>query len=287
MCAICSRDSDMFAFFQNHINPIDWLHNLSWFSLLKALFLVVITYLLVRLSDSLIEFLSVRAPRARFFFLFLAPIVRFLFWGIATVLIASVLAPSYQTLIAILASVGLAIALGAQDLVKNLVGGLVILINRPYQLGDKVKIGDAYGEIDHIGILSTKLTTLDDTRVTIPNSTMLGSMAWNANSGNLDCQVVTDIYLPQYVDPKKAQSIAYEVAYSSPYLLLSKPVQILVIDHIGRIPALLIQIKAYVYDHRYEQLFQSDLTSRAKAEYQRRKMLDWSGTPTTIEAGDD
>lgn len=277
----------MFALFQDSISPIDWLHSISLLSLLGALLFAVAAYLLVRLSDSLTEFWSRRAPRARFFFLFLSPIVRFLFWGVAAVLITAVLAPSYQTLIAILASVGLAIALGAQDLVKNLIGGLVILVNRPYQLGDKVKIGDAYGEIDHIGVLSTKLTTLDDTRVTIPNSSILGSMAWNANSRNLDCQVVTDIYLPQHANPKTAQHIAYEVAYSSPYLLLSKPVQVLVIDRIERLPCLLIQIKAYVYDHRYEQLFQSDLTSRAKIEYQRRKMLDWSGTPVTTDAEDD
>lgn len=276
----------MLAFF-DPISPIDWLYSLSPFSILEALLFAAATYLLVRLGDSLIEFLSRRTPRARFFFLFLAPIVRFLLWAAGAVLIAAVLAPSYQMLIAILASVGLAIALGAQDLVKNLVGGLVILVNRPYQLGDKVKIRDAYGEIDHIGILSTKLTTLDDTRVTIPNSELLSSMAWNANSGNLDCQVVTNIYLPQQANPKTAQHIAEEVAYSSPYLLLTKPVQVLVIDRIERVPCLLIQIKAYVYDHRYEQLFQSDLTSRAKAEYQRRKMLDWSGTIMPTDAEDD
>ena len=46
--------------------------------------------------------------------------------------------------------------------------GLAILIGRPYQIGDRVKVGDAYGEIDHIGLWSTKLTTPDDTRVTIP-----------------------------------------------------------------------------------------------------------------------
>lgn len=276
----------MLAFFDS-VSPIDWLYSLSLLSLLKALLFAVAAYLLVRLSDSIIEFLSTRTPRARFFFLFLAPIVRFLLWGVALVLIAAVLAPSYQTLIAILASVGLAIALGAQDLVKNLIGGLVILINRPYQLGDKVKIGNAYGEIDHIGVLSTKLTTLDDTRVTIPNSDLLSSMAWNANSRNLDCQVVTNIYIPQYVNPRTAQRIAEEVVYSSPYVLLTKPVQVLVIDRIERLPCLLIQIKAYVYDHRYEQSFQSDLTLRAKTEYQRRKMLDWSGTAMHTDAEDD
>jgi hypothetical protein len=64
------------------------------------------------------------------------------------------------------ASIGIALGLGAQDLVRNVIGGIVVLADRPFQLGDRVRVGDAYGEIDHIGLRSTKLTTPDDTRGT-------------------------------------------------------------------------------------------------------------------------
>ncbi|MCS6886446.1 MAG: mechanosensitive ion channel [Acidobacteriota bacterium] len=260
----------------------DWLDQLSVLSILEALVIIVITYLLVKLSGSLIAFLSKKAPRARLFFLFASPIVRFVLWGGATILVVALLVPSRESLLAVLASLGLAVALGAQELVKNLVGGLVIIFNRPYQVGDKVRMGEAYGEIDHIGILSTKLTTLDDTRVTIPNSSILASKIWNSNSGSLDCQVVTKVYVPQQVCIDKARRIAYEVAYTSPYLLLNKPVQVLVSDRLERVPCILVEIKAYVYDHRYEQDFQSDLLLRVKTEYQRQRMLDWGGTSLSV-----
>jgi small-conductance mechanosensitive channel len=205
----------------------------------------------------------------------LSPILRFAIWlGTAVFVLGAIIAPSQQALWAMVTAAGVALGLGAQDLVKNLVGGLVILGDRPYQLGDRVKIGEAYGEIDHIGLRSTKLTTPDDTRVTIPNADILTGMAWNANSGCLDCQVVTDVFLPPNAEPEKAVSIGYESAYCSPYVLLAKPVVVLYQDQFTQNPHVRLRIKAYVYDHRFEPAFQSDITQRAKAQFLQRGMLN-------------
>jgi small-conductance mechanosensitive channel len=201
------------------------------------------------------------------------PILRITLWFAAIFISFDLLAPSRETFLAAISSVAIAVGLGAQDLVKNLVGGLVILVDRPYQLGDRVKIGDAYGEIDHIGLRSTKLTTPDDTRVTIPNANLLNGMAFNANSGVPDCQVVTDLLLPPQTDPDEALRIGYEAAYTSPYAYLAKPVLVLVADEFQQRPYLRLRVKAYVYDHRFEPRMQSDITARAKAEFLRRGML--------------
>ncbi|MEP7341671.1 MAG: mechanosensitive ion channel domain-containing protein, partial [Acidobacteriota bacterium] len=211
-------------------NPVGILTRVTGKNMLYALLAAAVTWLLVRLSNALLEALAHQAPRARFFFKLLAPVLRFGLWLTGTVILLSIFSPSREMLLAVLASVGIALGLGAQDLVKNIIGGVVILVDRPYQLGDRVKIGDAYGEIDHIGLRSTKLTTPDDTRVTIPNSDILSGKAWNANSGVLDCQVVTDLFLPIDTDPVTATEIGYEAAYSSPFILLSKPVVVLVQD---------------------------------------------------------
>ena len=151
----------------------------------------------------------------------------------------------------------------------------MVLTDRPYQLGDRVKIGDAYGEIDHIGLRSTKMTTPDDTRVTIPNADVMTSHVFNANSGVPDCQVVTDLFLPHDSDPDLAIRIGNEVAYTSPYILLSKPVAVLVADCYDQRPYLRLRVKAYVYDHRLEPRMQSDITARAKKEFLRLGVLHW------------
>ncbi len=258
-------------------DPIGILGRVSFAAVLDAAVVAGVVYALVRLSDALLRALGARVPRARFFFNILGPIVRFALWATGAFIILSIFAPSRQTLLAVLASVGIALGLGAQDLVKNVIGGLVILVDRPYQIGDRVKIGDAYGEIDHIGLRSTKLTTPDDTRVTIPNSEVLTGRTWNANSGVPDCQVVTDLFLPHDVDPVAAVQIGYEAAYSSPYVLLAKPVVVLLLDRFQDGPFVVLRVKAYVYDHRFETRFQSDITLRSKAEFLRRNMiLRWS-----------
>lgn len=254
-------------------SPLEFLTSVSFGSVAEAIVVIAAAWLLVRLADRLLAAAADQAPRARFFFKLLAPAFRFALWAIAGFLVVSIFAPSRDTLLALLASVGIALGLGSQDLVKNVIGGLVILVDRPYQLGDRFKIGDAYGEIDHIGLRSTKLTTPDDTRVTIPNSEILSGKAWNANSGVPDCQVVTDLFLPADTDPRVALEVGYEAAYSSPYLLLSKPVVVLVQDKFDQRPHLMLRIKGYVYDHRFEPRLQSDVTMRAKGEFLRRGML--------------
>jgi small-conductance mechanosensitive channel len=258
--------------------PLRLIEEVSARNLLSAILVVVATYVLVRLSNTALAALGRRVPRSRFYFMMVAPVIRFGLWLIAALVVLGIFAPSRETLLAVIASVGIALGLGAQDLVKNLIGGLVILADRPYQLGDRVKIGDAYGEIDHIGLRSTKLTTPDDTRVTIPNSDILNGQAWNANSGHLDCQVVTDLYLPIDTNPVEAIEIGYEAAYSSPYTLLSKPVALRLQDAYADNPYLILRVKSYVYDHRHEAAYQTDITVRAKAEFLRRGLLrPWSG----------
>ncbi len=254
-------------------NPIDVLTSVRPGTVLWALVIILVTWLLVKGIARLLDVLARRAPRARFFFKLLDPTIRFAAWCLAVFVILAIFTPSRDTLIAVLASVGIALGLGAQDLVKNVIGGLIILVDRPYQLGDRVRIGDAYGEVDHIGLRSTKLTTPDDTRVTIPNSEVLVGKAWNSNSGVPESQVVTDLFLPADTDPIVAKEIAYEAVYTSPFLLLTKPVTVLIQDQFQEFPYLLVRVKAYVYDHGFEPRFQSDITIRSKTEFLRRRLI--------------
>ena len=261
-------------------SPVSFISGISPSKILYALLILVAAYLAIRFITATLEALSNHAARARFFFKMLIPVMRFVLWLMSIIIVIAIFAPSTNAMLAVLASVGIALGLGAQDLVKNIIGGLVILADRPYQLGDRVKIGDAYGEIDHIGLRSTKLTTPDDTRVTIPNSEILSGKAWNANSGVLTCQVVTDIFLPHDVDPSEALELGYESAYSSPYVLLSKPVVVLLQDRFDYVPYMTLRIKAYVYDHRFEPRFQSDITVRTKTELLKRGLLEKWNLPS-------
>ena len=250
-----------------------WLEQLTLTKIAESLLIIVGVMVAVGFLEKGLETLATMAPRSRFFFKTLVPIGRFSLWLLGGIWLVSILAPTKDTLIALTASFGIALGFGSQDLVKNLIGGLIILTDRPYQLGDRVQIGSAYGEIDHIGLRSTKMTNADDTRITIPNGELLTAQIWNSNGGVPDAQVSVDLYLDTAADPYEAMQIGYEAAYSSPYLLPSKPVVCLVSDQMQQRPYLRLRIKGYVYDHRFEPRFHSDITARAKREIQRRGML--------------
>ncbi|MEO8026702.1 MAG: mechanosensitive ion channel domain-containing protein, partial [Bryobacteraceae bacterium] len=244
----------------------------NWF-VASAVLTLLLAWLVIRWLSTALDSISRRSTRARFFVKWLQPVFRIAIWFAALIACFNFLAPSRETFLASIASFGIALGLGAQDLIKNLVGGLVVLGDRPYQLGDRVRIGDAYGEIDHIGLRSTKLTTPDDTRVTIPNAQVLTDRVFNANSGVPDCQVVTDLFLPVDSSPDLAQRVGFEAAICSPFLLARKPVVILTTQEFNRRPYLRLRIKCYVYDHRFEPRIQSDITARASRELSRHGIL--------------
>jgi len=255
------------------------LENLTFGRMAAAAVIIALTWLAIRLVQRVLEFLSGRVNRARFFFKNIEPIVRISLWFVATYVIIASLAPSREVFFTGIASIGIALGLGAQDLIKNVVGGLVVLTDRPFQLGDRVKIGDAYGEIDHIGLRSTKMTTPDDTRVTIPNANVMTAAVYDANSGVPDAQVVTDIYLPIDTDADTAMRIGREAAFTSPYLLSTKPVTVLVANQFDKVPHLRLRIKAYVHDHRYEPAMQSDITARIQREFLKQGLHGRWGKP--------
>ncbi len=82
----------------------------------------------------------------------------------------------------ILASIGiggLAVALAAQDAVKNLFGSLVVILDRPFSVGDMVKVGNVSGTVEELGFRSTRIRTADDSIVTLPNSNLITSSVNN------------------------------------------------------------------------------------------------------------
>ncbi len=64
---------------------------------------------------------------------------------------------------------GIAIALGAQKAIENIVGSIIIVIDQPFRVGDFCQIGDLLGTVEHIGLRSTRIRTRTDTVVTFPN----------------------------------------------------------------------------------------------------------------------
>jgi MscS family membrane protein len=70
---------------------------------------------------------------------------------------------------------GLAFALAARDLLGNFFGSLTVLLDRPFQIGDWVIIGDVEGSVDQVGFRSTRIRTFYNSMITLPNAALTTS----------------------------------------------------------------------------------------------------------------
>jgi small-conductance mechanosensitive channel len=223
---------------------------------------LVIGYFLIKLVLSLLSNFARRNIKFEFAIKRVIPVVRILSWGfLIYVIIVGIYNPPAATIFAFFASVGVAVGFAAQDLLKNVFGGFVVMFDRPFQIGDKIEAGKYYGEVVEIGVRSTKIVTPDDSLVTVPNSEFMLQYVSNSNSGENNCQVVAEVYLPIDIDTARVREIATEAARVSKYIYLNKPVVVLFFNELkDRKPVLKMRLKAYVSDLRQEFYFKSEMT---------------------------
>lgn len=242
--------------------------------LVFAILLLLVTALVIRALVQLLETLAARSVTQRLFFKKLVPIVRLLLWSITVyIVLAGIFGLDRSSLLAAATALGVAIGFAAQDVLKNIFGGIIIIFDQPFQVGDKIRVSGTYGEVVSIGLRSTRIVTPDDNLVSVPNSQVVEGQVANANAGALDCQVVVDLFLPGWVDVRRAKAIAYEAAANSRYVYLEKPIVVNVRDEFRETFLTHLMVKAYVLDTRYEATLASDVTEAAKIEFMREGLL--------------
>ena len=247
-----------------------------------SVLVLILFNLLIRAIVWLLDTLAERNASQRLLYKQAVPIIRIVLWAFAAYLIVSVIfRVDAQGVFAAAAAIGVAVGFAAQDLLKNLFGGLILVFDQPFQVGDKVSVGGTYGEVVSIGLRSTRIVTPDDNLVSVPNAQVVDQQVANANAGELNCQVVTDLYLPGWTDEVTAKKIAFGAAASSKYVYLNKPIVVLVADVFKETFLTRVRVKAYVLDPRFEFLFQSDVTERARAGFREAGLL----TPEDFRIG--
>lgn len=179
-----------------------------------SLIIILIGFILLKIIDILLNKIGRKSAQYRILTKRIIPIVKIIGWAVVVyIIVQGVIRPPLATVIAFFTSVGVAIGFAAQDLLKNIFGGLMILFDRPFQIGDKIEAGEEYGEVVKIGLRSTRIVTADDSVVTIPNAEMMNHSISNSNNGETNCQVVAEFYLPLDIDTQKVRQIAVESAW--------------------------------------------------------------------------
>lgn len=237
--------------------------------LISIAYILILAWAVVKISGFLLMRLSERAGQYRIAIAMMIPLLKIIVYAVALYLaIIQIIGPSLSLLVAFSGLFGAAIGFGLKDVFADILGGLVIIFERPFKIGDKISVGDSYGEVTDIGLRATRIVTPDDSEVSIPNFFIFDKSVSSGNAGSMEMMIVNDIYISSDSDIEKAMRIMRDAVVSSRYVYITsdRPYTILTKNYpyFTRIRA-----KAYVNDLRYEFEFMSDMTVRAWNEMKK------------------
>ena len=146
---------------------------------LKAVIILVICLIIKNVLQKILNRGLEKSKIEKSFHTFIRSAVNIVLWFVIAMIVCQSLGVNLTVLVALVSIVGLALSLSVQDSLANLAGGITILATRPFKVGDFIEIGGTTGTVLEIGMVHTKLQTLDNRRVILPNSTVIGAEVQN------------------------------------------------------------------------------------------------------------
>ncbi len=161
----------------------------------RALAILIIGLVLARLARQAILRLGVSRRIAVNLAALIGNLAQMLIIAFACVLILPTFGVDWTGLLTLIGTVGLAISLAFQDLLKNIIAGIYILIERPFQIGDVITVERAgssiTGTVQAIELRVSALRTADGLQVIVPNSTLFTEVLINRTAFNLQRDIIS------------------------------------------------------------------------------------------------
>ncbi len=232
----------------------------------QAILILLTTYLILKILDKLVIWLSEKIAKGwRLRVKQFLPFSRMVVLTTATVVLMNLfLNLSKDNVLAVTGTVAVALGFAFKDYASSIIAGIVNIFEGSYRVGDRVKIGEDYGEVVNYGVRGIRIETPNDNAITIPHNKIWTESVSNSNTGKLEAQVITEFYLAHEVDPELVTKILYRAAHTSRYTHLELPIVVATAEtpygtH--------FKLKSYPLDARDEFTYQTDLTNKAKQAF--------------------
>jgi small-conductance mechanosensitive channel len=164
--------------------------------------------------------------------------------------------------------IGFALAFGMQDTIANIVGGIVLAMEKPFKIGDRIRVGNDWGDVIDIGMRSTKIRTVKNETVVIPNSLVVTNEVWNFTKDSPVLANVIPIGISYDSDPKVAEEIILEIAKQHPLVIDSPPAHVRLVNY-GE-SSVDLELWAWIGNARKREIVRSDLLKSIMDEFNRR-----------------
>ena len=143
--------------------------------------------------------------------------------------------------------VAIVVGFAGQNLFAGIIGGIAIQINRPYKVGDWLKVGDTYGEVREINWRSTRLCTNDDIYLDIPNNEMVSHQIVNLHYPTETHAMRIRVGVEYKNPPNRVKDVLVRAAQSANNVLAHPPVKVFLVDFADH--AVIYEIKFYMGNH--------------------------------------
>ena len=203
---------------EEFMNKLIDLGTTSGGRILLALAVVVIGFLVIKLLYKITvkalgkTKLDEKAARI------IAKVIKFVLYIVLAVAVIEILGVPMTSVAALIASGGLAVGLAFQGALANLAGGFLILIFRPFKIGDYIDAAGAEGIVREISIFYTKLITLDNRLVLIPNGDLMSGNVTNLTAEKIR-RIDLDFKITNDIDQELVKSVLLGAASASPGVL--------------------------------------------------------------------
>ncbi|HRO08967.1 MAG TPA: mechanosensitive ion channel family protein [Saprospiraceae bacterium] len=186
---------------------------------------IIIGLFIIRIIKAFVRRVGSRSNADPSLFSFAYSLVKFASYSLLIFVVGIVLGIQASAFLTLLGAIGLAVGLSLQGSLSNFAGGILILLFKPFKIGDDVSIENATGVVDKIDILYTRIRTVDGRMITIPNGKVSNTSVENFSTFS-DRQVKITLHLPFSQNIEELRQILVDTIKQHPKVLKNKPIQV-------------------------------------------------------------
>ena len=266
------------------LENLGFLKRLQWEDSAHIAAIVTLAWVIAIIARALIKLTAETvSPNMRLTVLRFIPLTRFLIGISALLMITPILIePTFQKIAALVASATLVIAFVLKDYASSLMGGMITILENPYQPGDWIEMDGSYGEVTAINLRAVHILTTEDNEIIIPHYRFWSKKIINATSGKRSLLCIADFYLHPDHDGQAVLKYLEETAMASSWRKPDSKVKVVAKEAPWGTH---YKIKSYVKESREQFDFITDLTVRGKEALRGNNIRFSNAYPTVPSKG--
>ena len=224
--------------------------NISLKGLVLAGIIIFLTHLLNRVGQSIIdEKLLAKKRLERGLKNSILTVVSYLTWGLGLILAMGTLGVNATSLAVVFGAISIGIGFGLQNIFNNFISGLILLFERPIQVGDYVEVNGLWAEVKKINVRSTVVQTFDNAAVIIPNADFISQQVTNWSFKDARMRRHINVGVAYGSDTELVRKTLLKIATEMPDVLKYPRPDVIFLDHADS--ALLFRLRIWTHVDNY------------------------------------